>query len=212
MRRLTASAALGAALVALPGGSSASAAADDPPPPIDQIGAQYVTETGATSVACSQIPELIICYGLLDGVVVAATYADGAFTPYVSPTVPPAEAPANTGSDATSQTPTAAGEAAVPPEYTNALRKAEGYLDYMAFSLSGLVDQLEYEQFSTEAAQWAAENVDVDWNEQAALKAADYLDHTAFSEGGLRDQLEYEGFTPKQIDFAIAEMKAQGLL
>jgi endonuclease YncB( thermonuclease family) len=106
------------------------------------------------------------------------------------------------------QEPTTTAEAAVPAEYHNALRTAEDYLDYTAFSESGLIDQLEYEQYSTEAAQWAVENVDVDWNEQAALSAAQYLDYTAFSEGGLRDQLEYEGFTPEQIDFAISEMKA----
>ena len=109
-------------------------------------------------------------------------------------------------------TPVVQSSAAVPAEYQNALQTAESYLDFIAFSQQGLIEQLEYEQYSTEAAQWAVENVDVDWNEQAALKAAEYLDFQAFSEGGLRDQLEYEGFTPEQIDFAIAEMKAQGRL
>lgn len=105
-----------------------------------------------------------------------------------------------------------AAEAEVPVEYHNALRTAESYLDFTAFSQQGLVEQLEYEQYSTEAAQWAVEHVDVDWNEQAALSAGQYLDFQAFSEGGLRDQLDYEGFTPDQIDFAISEMQAQGRL
>ena len=47
---------------------------------------------------------------------------------------------------------------------------------------------------------------------QAALSAGDYLDFQAFSEGGLRDQLDFEGFTPSQVDYAIAEMIAQGRL
>jgi Host cell surface-exposed lipoprotein len=130
-----------------------------------------------------------------------------------SPTsVAPVGEAATTTSQPVEQEPTTTAEAGVPAEYHNALRTAESYLDYTAFSQQGLIEQLEYEQYSTEAAQWAVENVDVDWNEQAALKAADYLDYQAFSEGGLRDQLEYEGFTPEQIDFAISEMKAQGRL
>ena len=71
---------------------------------------------------------------------------------------------------------------------------------------------VEGQQYSTEAPQWAVQIVDADWNEQAAVSAGQYLDFQAFSEGGLRDQLDYEGFTPEQIDFAIAEMKAQGRL
>jgi len=121
-------------------------------------------------------------------------------------------APPATTQPSVEQEPTTTAEAVVPAEYRNALRTAENYLDFTAFSQEGLIDQLEYEEYSTEAAQWAVENVDVDWNEQAALKVEEYLDFQAFSEGGLRDQLAYEGFTPAQIDFAIAEMKAQGRL
>jgi SOS response regulatory protein OraA/RecX len=133
-------------------------------------------------------------------------------TPAPTSVVPVGESPTTTTQPPVEQEPTTTVEASVPAEYHNALRTAESYLDFTAFSQQGLIEQLEYEQYSTEAAQWAVENVDVDWNEQAALKAAEYLEFQAFSEGGLRDQLEYEGFTPEQIDFAISEMKAQGRL
>jgi hypothetical protein len=63
------------------------APASTPVEPISEIGAQYVAETGATDVACSQTTERTICYGLdAQGALIAATHADGVFTPYVSPT------------------------------------------------------------------------------------------------------------------------------
>jgi hypothetical protein len=83
----------------------------------------------------------------------------------------------------------------------NAVAKAEDYLDYTAFSRQGLIDQLEYDDFSTEDATFAVDNIIVDWNEQAAKKAQEYLDYTAFSRGGLIDQLEYDGFTPAEAAY-----------
>ena len=85
----------------------------------------------------------------------------------------------------------------------NAIRKAESYLDFMAFSREGLIKQLEYEGFSSEDATFAVDRIDADWSEQAALKAESYLDMMAFSADGLADQLEYEGFTEEQIAYAL---------
>ena len=80
------------------------APAETPVEPISEIGAQYVAETGATDVACSQTPERTICYGLdAQGAVIAGTYADGVFTPLV--TAPTASAP--TASAPTAAAPTA---------------------------------------------------------------------------------------------------------
>ncbi|MCW2135087.1 Ltp family lipoprotein [Arthrobacter sp. VKM Ac-2550] len=87
----------------------------------------------------------------------------------------------------------------------NALRKASDYLDYTAFSRTGLIGQLEFEEFSTEDATWAVDRVTVDWNEQAANKAKDYLDYTSFSRGGLYDQLIFEGFTPEQAEYGVSQ-------
>jgi Host cell surface-exposed lipoprotein len=148
---------------------------------------------------------------LIDLPAVPVVAVDGA-TPVPTSVIPVDESATTTTQPPVEQAPTTTAEAAVPPEYQNALRAAENYLDVIAFSQQGLIEQLEFEEYSTEAAQWAVANVQVDWNEQAALKAADYLDLQAFSEGGLRDQLEFEGFTPEQIEFAISEMKAQGRL
>jgi colicin import membrane protein len=83
----------------------------------------------------------------------------------------------------------------------NAKESAESYLDFTAFSYTGLIDQLEFEGYSTEDATWAVDRVEVDWNEQAAKSAASYLDFTSFSRQGLIDQLEFGGFTPEQAAY-----------
>lgn len=90
----------------------------------------------------------------------------------------------------------------VPYEYQNALTKADDYLRYSSFSYTGLIDQLEYEGCTTEAATYAADNCGADWYEQASKTASDYLRYSAFSYSGLIDQLEYEGFTTEEATYA----------
>lgn len=94
--------------------------------------------------------------------------------------------------------PASSSESSVSTGKKNALRKANEYLNYMAFSYSGLIDQLKYEGFSESEAEYGADNCGADWNEQAEKKAKEYLDFMAFSYDGLVEQLEYEGFTHSQ--------------
>ncbi|MDD2960155.1 MAG: Ltp family lipoprotein [Lachnospiraceae bacterium] len=86
----------------------------------------------------------------------------------------------------------------------NALAKAESYLEMTAFSYSSLIEQLEYEGFSTDEATYAADRCGADWKEQAAVQAQSYLDMTSFSRDGLLEQLEYEGFTSEQAEYGVA--------
>lgn len=83
----------------------------------------------------------------------------------------------------------------------NALRSALNYLDFSAFSYDGLIDQLEFEGYSTAEALYAVNNCGADWNEQALLCALNYLDYTAFSYTGLIDQLEFGGFTTAEATY-----------
>jgi colicin import membrane protein len=98
---------------------------------------------------------------------------------------------------------------ALSPAQRNALAKAQEYLDYTAFSASGLVAQLEYEGFEKAVAQEAVASLDVDWQEQAHLKALEYLDYSAFSLSGLIDQLEYEGFPKAQAQYGATKAYGQ---
>lgn len=87
----------------------------------------------------------------------------------------------------------------------NALAKAKAYLNYGAFSYTGLISQLEFEKFSKEEATYGADNCGADWFEQAAKKAAAYLDYSSFSRDGLIDQLEFEGFTHEQAVYGVEQ-------
>jgi len=89
---------------------------------------------------------------------------------------------------------------------TQAVRSAESYLDFIAFSRSGLIEQLEYEGFSNSDATYAVDKLNVDWNEQAVKSAENYLDFTSFSRSGLIEQLEYEGFTTEQATYAVNQV------
>ena len=64
---------------------------------------------------------------------------------------------------------------------------------------------MEYEDYSTEDATWAVDNLSVDWNQQAALKAEEYLGYTSFSRQGLVEQLLYADFTPQQAEYGASQ-------
>lgn len=87
----------------------------------------------------------------------------------------------------------------------NALKSAKQYLEISAFSYSGLVSQLEYEQYTHEEAVYAVDNCGADWNEQAVKSERQYLDISAFSRDGLIEQLEYEGFTHEQAVYGVEQ-------
>jgi hypothetical protein len=101
-------------------------------------------------------------------------------------------------------------EPAPEPELTvaqeQAIGSAESYLRYSGFSRTGLIDQLEFEGFTSEDAEFAVDYLDVDWKEQAVRVAQGYLDYSHFSRQGLIDQLEFEGFTHKQAEHGANEV------
>ena len=100
----------------------------------------------------------------------------------------------------------------VPTEYKSALKQATSYADMMHMSKKGLYDQLvsEYgEKFTAEAAQYAIDNVKVDWNANALAKAKEYQTTMNQSPAAIRDQLvsEYgEKFTAAEADYAIQHL------
>lgn len=85
-----------------------------------------------------------------------------------------------------------------------AVAKGEQYLRMMGFSRTGLVEQLEFEGFSAEDANFAADYINPDWNTEASEKAKSYLEMMTFSRQGLIDQLIFEGFTPEQAEHGVA--------
>jgi hypothetical protein len=116
-------------------------------------------------------------------------------TPTPKPTAKPTPTPAPTAA------PTSAPQ--LSREQENAIGLAEDYLEYTAFSRSGLIDQLEFEGFGTKVATFAVDYLKVNWKEQAWLMAEAYLDYSHFSRSGLIGQLEFEGFTHAQAVYGV---------
>ena len=85
------------------------------------------------------------------------------------------------------------------------LRTAENYLEYSAFSKSGLGKQLDFEGFSKSEVEYALDNIEADWYYQAARMAKQYLDYSSFSRSGLVKQLKFEGFTTKQAEYGVEQ-------
>lgn len=108
-------------------------------------------------------------------------------------------------------------EPSVPKEYRNALRSAETYSDMMHMSKQGIFDQLtsEYgDQFDAEAAQYAIDNLDANYNENALKCGENYKKTMYMSKQGIYDQLtsEYgEKFTPEEAQYAIDNIKGDYL-
>lgn len=97
-------------------------------------------------------------------------------------------------------------QASAPREHSAALQSARDYLDYTSFSRQGLYDQLIFEQYPPEAAQYAVDNVQADWNDNALRSARDYLAFMDMSDGELHDQLIFEGYTAEEASYAVANL------
>lgn len=82
----------------------------------------------------------------------------------------------------------------------NARRSAAEYLDYSAFSRTGLINQLKYEGYSEPDAIYGTDAQHADWFEQAAKSAQSYMEYSSFSRQGLIDQLKYEGFSQAEAE------------
>lgn len=114
------------------------------------------------------------------------------------PTAAPTEAPADN----------------VSQEYKNALKSAQSYSDHMHMSKQGIFDQLTSEygnKFPEDAAQYAIDNVDADWEYNALKKAESYSSNMHMSKQGIYDQLisEYgEQFTESEAQYAIDHVEA----
>jgi hypothetical protein len=91
-----------------------------------------------------------------------------------------------------------------PASQENAVRKAQDFLREDNFSHKGLVEQLEYDHFSADDAEYAVSSIPVDWNAQAAGKAKSFLKEDSFSHEGLVEQLEYDGFTASQAEYGVS--------
>lgn len=97
----------------------------------------------------------------------------------------------------------------IPRQNKNALKAAENYITTMPFSKDALYEQLTSEhgsKFPQEAAQYAIDNLKVDYKEQALKAAQNYLNTMPMSDDELYQQLtsEYgDKYTQEEAQYAI---------
>lgn len=97
----------------------------------------------------------------------------------------------------------------VSQEFKNALVTAQDYSDTMYMSKAELYEQLtsDYgEGFPEDAAQYAIDNVQADWNYNALMKGKEYYEDMAMSKNEVYEQLvsDYgEQFTAEQAQYAV---------
>ena len=96
-------------------------------------------------------------------------------------------------------------------EEKNALKKAESYSKTMHMSKQGIFNQLtsSVEGFTKEAAQYAIDNIDADWNANALEKAKSYQNTMSMSKNAIYNQLisSIEGFTKSEAQYAIDNLE-----
>ncbi|WP_449602471.1 Ltp family lipoprotein [Paenibacillus sp. Marseille-Q9583] len=104
-------------------------------------------------------------------------------------------------------------EESVPREHKSALKKAESYAETLNMSKAGIYDQLTSEygaNFPPEAAQYAIDNIVVDWKENALKSAQSYAETLDMSDSAIYDQLisDYGAqFTAEEAQYAIDNLK-----
>ena len=95
----------------------------------------------------------------------------------------------------------------ITEEYSNALKKAETYSNSLHMSKQGIYNQLtsSVEGFTKEAAQYAIDNIEADWNKNALEKAKTYQTSMSMSSKAIYNQLtsSVEGFTKSEAQYAI---------
>jgi hypothetical protein len=97
----------------------------------------------------------------------------------------------------------------VSAEEQNAIRSAQSYLEFSAFSRKGLIEQLSSDAgdgYSVKAATRAVDSLHINFNEQAFKSAKSYLEMSGFSRKGLIEQLESgsgERFTHSQAVYGV---------
>jgi hypothetical protein len=125
-----------------------------------------------------------------------------------------ASSPAATAAATAKAAPAAPAGPTLTNQQQNAVRSARDYLNVMAFSRKGLIDQLSSAYgsgYSVKDATIAVDSLKVNWNSEAVQAAKEYLNVMAFSCNGLIKQLDspYGGkFTVAQATYGAKQAGA----
>ena len=119
----------------------------------------------------------------------------------------------NSTNNSTSDSNSAKNKPVLPKEYENALYKADSYANDLHLSKKDVYDQLtskDGENFSSDAAQYAIDNVQADWNNNALIKARSYQNDLHMSINDIYEQLTAsygEQFSASEAQYAIDHLQ-----
>ena len=100
--------------------------------------------------------------------------------------------------------------ASASKENEEALKKAKAYMEDMGpYSKEGLYDQLTAldEGVKSQAARYAVDQLEVDWEQAALTRAQSYLDDENLSRKELLEQLKTEKFTDEEAEYAVEHVQ-----
>ena len=92
-------------------------------------------------------------------------------------------------------------------ESQNCYDQAMSYLDFMAFSRNGLIQQLQHDGYTDQAISNALDLLEkyyVSWDIEAVKKAQEYMETFSFSQQRLYEQLIHDGFTEEQANYGAS--------
>ena len=90
----------------------------------------------------------------------------------------------------------------------NAVNRAREYMGILTLSRTGLIAMLEYEGFSNADAVHGADNINVNWYDQAVSGARNLINFMAFSRSEIINSLELVGFTALQANHGADNINA----
>lgn len=126
----------------------------------------------------------------------------------------PVAAPTTTTQPTTTPPVTTSAAPQYSPQVENARQAAQSYLDFTAFSRTGLINQLSSragDGFPLDVATEAVDSLGLDYNAEAAQSAQEYLRFESFSCAGLIEQLSSSagsGYTQAQATYGAHQTDA----
>ena len=80
---------------------------------------------------------------------------------------------------------------------------AKSYIEYAPMSKEGMIEQLKYENFSQDDAEYAVNHANIKWDEQASRSAVVFIGYSNPTTNELKEQLQFEKFSDEEINYAL---------
>ena len=97
------------------------------------------------------------------------------------------------------------------PRQRDVVAEAESFVEYSNMSYLGLIDMLEFLNFTHEEAVFAVDFIEakVNWFEECADEAKDFIEYSSktenhsFTRDELKSLLEFQGYTEEEVEYGL---------